>query len=150
MLLKFFEALSDRNARVAVEFTKKPRNMDEAVDCVIQYKEIRKANRTDDGGKFSHARATRSADGFSFWDESYENDSEGADIRAAKADDNSGIEPPMKKLKKDPDGEVQSSNNQMESLVASSDGKVDNSSQVVVKGGHVRQKLTKRAIDATS
>ena len=58
MLLKFFEALSDRNARVAVEFTKKPRNMDKAVDCVIQYKEICKANRTDDGSKFSQARAT--------------------------------------------------------------------------------------------
>ena len=113
----------------------KQRNMDEAVDCVIQYKEICKANRTDDGSKFSHARATQSADGFGFWDESYENDSEGADIRAAKADDNSGIEPPLKKLKKDSDGEVQSSNNQMESLVASTDGKVDNSS----RGGSKRR-----------
>ena len=72
---------------------------------------------------------TQSADGFGFWDESYENNSEGVDIWAAKADDNSGIEPPMKKLKRDPDGEGQSGNNQMESLVASTDGKVNNSSQ---------------------
>ena len=118
MLLKFFEALSDRSARVAVEFTKKPRNIDEAVDCVVQYKEIRKANKTDDGNKYGRARAAHSSEDLGFWDESHEDDSEEINVRAARTEDDKG-EPPRKRMKVDPDRE--SSESQTGSSKNSSD-----------------------------
>ena len=114
MLLKFFEALSDRSARVAVEFTKKPRNIDVAVDCVVQYREIRKANRADDGSKYGRARAVRLSDDLGFWDESYEDDSREASIRAMKTDNDDELEPPRKKMKRDLEGEQQSGESQKE------------------------------------
>ena len=89
MLLKFFEALSDKNARVAVEFTKKPRDIDEALDCVVQYNEIRKVGDSKSGGR---ARAVRKENDFdlSFLDEedeSAEDPKPDHTIRAAQVTD---------------------------------------------------------------
>ena len=48
---KFLEALYDNNARAAVEFTKSPENIDEAVEFVVQYEETRKRKADDPQGR---------------------------------------------------------------------------------------------------
>ena len=55
ILNKFFEALVDSNAKLAVEFNKNPKDIDETVDFVIQYKGACAAGKPD--AKYGRTRA---------------------------------------------------------------------------------------------
>ena len=69
MLAKFYEALSDNNARLAIEFTKDPNDIDEAVDYVVHYKETQKPRRPDDGAKYGRARNVKTSDDMEYCDD---------------------------------------------------------------------------------
>ena len=47
MVSKFFEALTDTNAKAQVQFVKNPRNIDDAVKYVVQYTETYKSRKSD-------------------------------------------------------------------------------------------------------
>ena len=54
MVSKFFEALTDTNAKAQVQFVKNPRNIDDAVKYVVQYTETYKSRKSD-----ARAQATK-------------------------------------------------------------------------------------------
>ena len=47
MVSKFFEALTDTNAKAQVQFVKNPRNIDDAVKYVVHYTETYKSRKSD-------------------------------------------------------------------------------------------------------
>ena len=69
LLAKFYDALSDNNAKLAVEFTKDPNDIDEAVDYVVHYKETWKSWRSDDGGKYGQVRNVKMNDDMEYCDD---------------------------------------------------------------------------------